>query len=341
MQIPNVIGNFNANVLPVTSSQGALLSQTVSQAGELAGSTSFAPIEALSSSDASRPAPEQWPFQQQHSPPEHDSPSPHDSPSEQDASSLQDETPAHDRAGAPVSSQPRVEAEAEAQKLADSQLIQQLSQRHKEVQAHEQAHASIGGDAAGGAHFQYQRGPDGVNYAVSGEVSIDTSAVANDPQATLKKMMQIQRAALAPIEPSAQDRQVAAQAAQQAWQARGEMTAASSSILDAQQDERQADVPPANTRLTSHSESSESPQNTFWKRDPQTMNEQPLQAKEPGSGASQSLVESNLSRSAQATHIVEQFHSQNQRLVRINRLLNEINQGYSPEILGVALDDRA
>lgn len=33
----------------------------------------------------------------------------------------------------------------------------------------------------------YKTGPDGVKYAVSGEVLIDTSRVPGDPQATLQK----------------------------------------------------------------------------------------------------------------------------------------------------------
>jgi hypothetical protein len=55
---------------------------------------------------------------------------------------------------------------------------------------------------------------------VGGEVSIDSSPVANDPQATLTKAQQIQAAALAPANPSAQDRAVAASAARMAIEAR-------------------------------------------------------------------------------------------------------------------------
>jgi hypothetical protein len=71
-----------------------------------------------------------------------------------------------------------------------------------------------------GASFSYQRGPDGRFYAVGGEVSIDTSPVPGDPQATASKAEQIQRAALAPAQPSGQDRAVAAQAARMAMEAR-------------------------------------------------------------------------------------------------------------------------
>ena len=92
------------------------------------------------------------------------------------------------------------------------------------MKAHEAAHAAVGGQLAGSPSYTYQRGPDGVRYAVGGEVPIDVSEIPGDPQATLEKMKQVQRAALAPAEPSSQDRQVAALAAQQAAEARAEIS---------------------------------------------------------------------------------------------------------------------
>ena len=89
--------------------------------------------------------------------------------------------------------------------------------------AHEQAHAAVGGRYAGAPSYTYERGPDGKRYAVGGEVGIDTSPVPNDPEATLRKMEVVIRAALAPAEPSAQDRQVAAQAQLQMAEARVEL----------------------------------------------------------------------------------------------------------------------
>merc|ERR1712169_94465 len=74
--------------------------------------------------------------------------------------------------------------------------------RDQEVRVHEQAHSASGGVHAGSASFSYETGPDGVLYAVGGEVSVDVSKVSDDPQATLDKMEQIQRAALAPAETS-------------------------------------------------------------------------------------------------------------------------------------------
>lgn len=81
------------------------------------------------------------------------------------------------------------------------------------MRAHEQAHkTAAGGLAQGGATFEYQTGPDGKQYAVSGEVKIDTSPVLRNPEATARKARQIQKAATATADPSAQDIQVAVQA---------------------------------------------------------------------------------------------------------------------------------
>lgn len=107
-----------------------------------------------------------------------------------------------------------------AKELQEQKLINELKSRDREVRAHEAAHAAIGGQYAGAPTYTYQRGPNGVQYAVAGQVSISTSPVAGDPKATLDKAQQIQRAALAPSEPSTQDRKVAAQASQMAQQAR-------------------------------------------------------------------------------------------------------------------------
>jgi hypothetical protein len=95
---------------------------------------------------------------------------------------------------------------------AEEKEVQELKKIDAEVKAHEQAHATIGGPYAGSPQYQYTKGPDGNRYAVSGEVPIDASAVPNNPDATIRKMDIVIRAALAPAEPSAQDKQVAQQA---------------------------------------------------------------------------------------------------------------------------------
>lgn len=106
------------------------------------------------------------------------------------------------------------------------QQLTELAKRDAEVRAHERAHMSAGGKYAGTMALKYQRGPDGVSYAIGGEVSIDTSKVANDPEATLQKAEAILRAALAPAEPSGQDLSVAAQAMQMVGEARIEIARA-------------------------------------------------------------------------------------------------------------------
>lgn len=104
--------------------------------------------------------------------------------------------------------------------------LEEMQARDREVRQHEAAHVAAGGaHVRGGASFSYRRGPDGRSYAVGGEVQIDSSAVPNDPEATIRKMRAVQAAAMAPAEPSGQDRSVAAQAAQAATQARAELTA--------------------------------------------------------------------------------------------------------------------
>jgi len=102
--------------------------------------------------------------------------------------------------------------------------LAKLKARDAAVRAHEAAHmAAAGGLAKGGATFTYQKGPDGQNYAVGGEVSIDTSVSSDNPTANLAKARQIRAAALAPADPSPQDQKVAAQATQMESQAASAM----------------------------------------------------------------------------------------------------------------------
>lgn len=125
------------------------------------------------------------------------------------------------------------EGERDNERLTtEREQIQALAARDREVRAHEQAHASVAGPYARGTHYTYERGPDGVSYAVAGEVQIDTSPIPGDPEATLRKAQQLRRAANAPADPSAQDARVAAQAALMEVQARMELHAHSSSEED-------------------------------------------------------------------------------------------------------------
>ena len=106
----------------------------------------------------------------------------------------------------------------------ERQQVEKMKARDQEVRRHEQAHkAAAGSHARGGPTYTYETGPDGKRYAVGGEVPIDLSPVEGNPQATIAKMQQIRRAALAPSDPSSQDRAVAAQAAQAEREARAEL----------------------------------------------------------------------------------------------------------------------
>ena len=114
--------------------------------------------------------------------------------------------------------------DAKALNQQELREIEILKARSIEVKAHERAHlAAAGSLAVSGASFSYSRGPDGKLYATSGEVGVDTSRVAGDPQATLSKAQQIRRTALAPAAPSAQDRSIAAQATAMEQQAQLEL----------------------------------------------------------------------------------------------------------------------
>lgn len=124
---------------------------------------------------------------------------------------------AHEAAGSKLGGEEPLSADEEKQ-------VKELKERDQEVRRHEQAHkAAAGGLASGGPQFEYETGPDGRRYAVGGEVSIDTSAVSGDPKATIAKMQKVRQAALAPGEPSSQDRAVAAQASAAEQQARTEL----------------------------------------------------------------------------------------------------------------------
>lgn len=90
--------------------------------------------------------------------------------------------------------------------------VEQLEARDEEVRTHEQAHAAAGGQYAGSPSYSYEQGPDGKRYITDGEVQIDVSPISGDPQATIEKMKQVYRAALAPAEPSSADRAVAQEA---------------------------------------------------------------------------------------------------------------------------------
>lgn len=107
------------------------------------------------------------------------------------------------------------------------QIIERLKATEEKVKAHEAAHKAAGGNLAGPASYSYTQGPDGRSYITGGEVQIDMSP-GRTPQETISKMQQVIRAALAPADPSGQDRAVAAQAASQMAKAQQEKLQAES-----------------------------------------------------------------------------------------------------------------
>lgn len=143
---------------------------------------------------------------------------------QQHVGKAEDEKATNDTAGSDEDA--RAQAQREKYQQQQERLeIQDLAARDREVRAHEQAHVAAGGQYAGAPSYQYERGPDGVSYAVAGEVPISTGREAT-PEATLRKAQIVRRAALAPAEPSPQDRKVAAMATQMEAEARRDITLA-------------------------------------------------------------------------------------------------------------------
>jgi len=100
----------------------------------------------------------------------------------------------------------------------------------------------VGGDLVrGGATFTYATGPDDKRYAVAGEVSIDTSP-GRTPEETIPKAQHIRETALAPAEPSPQDRNVAAKAVQMESNARRELGSAQRGELEEKHAKGSADA---------------------------------------------------------------------------------------------------
>lgn len=122
----------------------------------------------------------------------------------------------------------------------DTAAVSELKQVDREVRQHEMAHMAAGGGMiTSGASYTYQKGPDGVNYAVAGEVGIDTSA-GRTPEETIARAQRIRSAALAPADPSGQDRAVAAKATQMEQAARVELAQQSQQKMRGESEEGDA-----------------------------------------------------------------------------------------------------
>ncbi len=129
----------------------------------------------------------------------------------------QKEAQATEESAAPeIASESKPVSELTEEELA---MVEELKARDAEVRAHELAHLASAGGLAGAPVFSYQTGPDGRRYAIGGSVSIDTSSEGS-PEETIAKAQRIRSAALAPGDPSAADRAVAARAARMESQAR-------------------------------------------------------------------------------------------------------------------------
>jgi len=102
--------------------------------------------------------------------------------------------------------------------------ISRLKAVEQEVVKHEAAHKAAGGELAGSVTYTYTVGPDGRRYITGGEVSI-SMPTGSTPEETVRNMSRVVAAALAPAEPSVQDRAVAARATAIEQKARAEASA--------------------------------------------------------------------------------------------------------------------
>lgn len=148
---------------------------------------------------------------------------------------------------------------------AELAKIEDLKARDEEVRVHENAHKTAGGQFAGSPSYSYTTGPDGKRYITDGEVSIDLGE-ESDPQATIDKMQQVKRAALAPAQPSGQDRNVYNQANQIEAQARQDLN---------EQKREEAQNTAQSSASSSASESKPAVQNTETKPAVQNTEPQP------------------------------------------------------------------
>ncbi|WP_057829987.1 putative metalloprotease CJM1_0395 family protein [Colwellia sp. TT2012] len=201
------------------------------------------------------------------------------------------------------------------QALADEKLISQLQQRDKEVKAHELAHATTGGAVTGTPSYTFEVGPDGKQYAVGGEVSVDLSSVVGDPQATITKMQKVHSAALAPANPSTQDTRVAASATQKILVAQSELLALQSNA-DAQPSHSNKELNiAANVSLNTEQDATSTEFDTFIK---QTLSAQDAII---SNSSKQKLAASQSTQNVQSNEV-------QQRALRIESFYFTVSQGY-------------
>lgn len=91
----------------------------------------------------------------------------------------------------------------------EKQIVAQLKSRDREVRQHEARHYNMGRPFTQPPRYWYVTGPDGRRYAVSGAVSFAFQQFSGDAVELLHQLSVLQRAALAPREPSSTDLAVA------------------------------------------------------------------------------------------------------------------------------------
>lgn len=92
---------------------------------------------------------------------------------------------------------------------AEQRLVTMLKGRDHAVRQHESMHYEMGRPYTQLPRYWYVVGPDGRRYAVSGSVSFAFDRFSQEPHKLLHQLSVLQRAALAPREPSAQDLAIA------------------------------------------------------------------------------------------------------------------------------------
>lgn len=100
--------------------------------------------------------------------------------------------------------------------------LTELKAADAQVRAHEAAHQS-GPAAVGGASYTYAKGPDGVMYAIGGEVPVQIKT-GSEPQETISNLQGVIATALAPADPSPQDLSIASKARVMMMKAQQEFT---------------------------------------------------------------------------------------------------------------------
>lgn len=223
------------------------------------------------------------------------------------------------------------QAEQERQQAVRDQ-IQELAARDREVRAHEQAHAAVAGQYGSSPTYSFVRGPDGVSYAVGGEVKIDTSPIPGDPEATLRKAQQLRRAANAPADPSSQDSSVAAQAAQMEQQARAELR--EQQAIEAEQRREGVEEPEQEGQVVEVDESqrnARAQENSESEKQRLAEEEARLQADQERFESEQRLLDRRQARA-------ELFNESTKRNIDINRRLIEIGVFNSDSGIGSFLN---